>query len=105
MSGSLSMRLHPERVPDERLPVVWEAVYEGYTECWDQDALEDMAAVGEEVCSVLEELVNLRTNVAELVKAARSLVDVFRINCESLSPEEAQLVEFLAETLKPFEGS
>jgi hypothetical protein len=57
---AISMKLHPKRVPDERLPEVWQVVYQGYTECWNDVALEHMASVGEEICSALEELAELR---------------------------------------------
>lgn len=64
---SIHQKFHlDERVSDERLVEVWHAVYEGYTENWDHEALLDMAAVGGEVCSALEELVELRATLARV---------------------------------------
>jgi hypothetical protein len=60
---TIDMKLHPERVSDDRLREIWDAVYEGYSECWDDAALQDMAAVGADVCSALEELFDLRAAV------------------------------------------
>lgn len=58
-----------ERVSNERLADVWSAVYEGYSENWDHEAVLDMAAVGEEVCSALEELFELRATLAHVEAA------------------------------------
>lgn len=98
MSGIIEQRLHPERVPDERLREVWSAVYEGYTEQWDQEALLDMAAVGEEACSALEELVELRARVREAAqllaivnKCGGDDSDLRRRIAKWLTPEEREL--------------
>ena len=63
---TIHQRLHKDRISDERLAQVWESAYEGYSECWDQDALENMAADGEDICSALEELADLRAEVKRL---------------------------------------
>lgn len=66
MSIGQKLHLADGRVADERLGEVWEAVYEGYSERWSDDDVQRSIDVGEEVCSALEELVELRAKLARV---------------------------------------